>query len=200
MKVIIIDDDPLAVVSLKTILTAQGITVSATGADGDEAQSLFEQYMPDVLLMDIRMQRMSGIEAAERILHTHKEARILLLTTFNDEEYITRALHFGCKGYLLKQNIQALIPALNAVMAGSIVFDSETIAKLPQVKPERKIFPDLNEREAEVLEFLAEGFNNKEIAGHLSLSEGTVRNYISAILEKLNLRDRTQLLVYYYTK
>lgn len=199
MTVVIIDDDPLVISSLNTILTAQGITVSASGSDGDEAEELFAAYKPDILLMDIRMQRMSGIEAAERVLQKHKKAKILLLTTFNDEEYITRALHFGCKGYLLKQNIQALAPALNAVMAGSIVFDSETIDKLPQVKPERKQFQELNEREQDTLELLAEGLNNKEIAQRLSLSEGTVRNYISSILEKLRLRDRTQLLVYYYT-
>ncbi|MEL3905724.1 MAG: response regulator transcription factor [Treponema sp.] len=200
MNVIIIDDDPLVVSSLTTILTAQGITVPASGSDGDEAAALFQRYTPDILLMDIRMRRVSGIEAAEAVLQTDKTARILLLTTFDDEEYITRALHFGCKGYLLKQNIQALIPALNAVMAGSIVFDSEILAKLPQTQPGSKSFPELNERETEVLDFLAEGFNNKEIAERLSLSEGTVRNYISSILDKLKLRDRTQLLVYYYTK
>ena len=199
MNIIIIDDDPLVITSLRTILTANNFTVLACGSDGAEAEALFDRYQPDILLMDIRMQNMSGIEAAEKILARNKNAKILLLTTFNDEEYIMKAIHFGCRGYLLKQNIRLLTPALHAVAAGSVVFDSEIITNLPAAKPERKSFTELNARENEALELLADGLNNKEIAHRLSLSEGTVRNYISSILEKLNLRDRTQLLVYYYT-
>ena len=199
MNIIIIDDDPLVITSLRTILTANNFTVLACGSDGAEAEALFDRYQPDILLMDIRMQNMSGIEAAEKILARNKNAKILLLTTFNDEEYIMKAIHFGCRGYLLKQNIRLLTPALHAVAAGSVVFDSEIITNLPAAKPERKSFTELNARENEALELLADGLNNKEIAHRLSLSEGTVRNYISSILEKLTLRDRTQLLVYYYT-
>lgn len=199
MNIIIIDDDPLVITSLRTILTANNFTVLACGSDGAEAEALFDRYQPDILLMDIRMQNMSGIEAAEKILAQNKNAKILLLTTFNDEEYIMKAIHFGCRGYILKQNIRLLTPALHAVAAGSVVFDSEIITNLPAAKPERKSFTELNARENEALELLADGLNNKEIAHRLSLSEGTVRNYISSILEKLNLRDRTQLLVYYYT-
>ena len=197
MNIVIIDDDPLVIQSLKTILTANNFTVVACGSDGTEAEELFERYKPDILLMDIRMQKMSGIEAAEKILAQNKDAKILLLTTFNDEEYIMRAVNFGCKGYILKQNIRLLAPALHAVAAGSVVFDSEIITNLPVAKQERKSFKELNSRENDVMDLLA---NNKEIAQRLSLSEGTVRNYISSILEKLNLRDRTQLLAYYYTK
>ena len=200
MNIVIIDDDPLVIQSLKTILTANNFTVVACGSDGAEAEDLFARYKPDILLMDIRMQKMSGIEAAEKILAQNRAAKILLLTTFNDEEYIMRALNFGCKGYILKQNIRLLAPALHAVVAGSVVFDSEIITHLPVAKQERKSFKELNSRENDVLDLLADGLNNKEIAQRLSLSEGTVRNYISSILEKLNLRDRTQLLVYYYTK
>ena len=199
MNIIIIDDDPLVITSLRTILTANNFTVLACGSDGAEAEALFDRYQPDILLMDIRMQNISGIEAAEKILAQNKNAKILLLTTFNDEEYIMKAIHFGCRGYILKQNIRLLTPALHAVAAGSVVFDSEIITNLPAAKPERKSFTELNARENEALELLADGLNNKEIAHRLSLSEGTVRNYISSILEKLNLRDRTQLLVYYYT-
>ncbi|MGP1529191.1 MAG: response regulator transcription factor [Treponema sp.] len=199
MKVVIVDDDPLVVASLQTIMAAHGMTVVGTGSDGSEAKPLFERYTPDVLLMDIRMKQVNGIDAAGEILNNHADAKILLLTTFDDEEYIVRAIHFGCKGYILKQNIQSLIPAINAVMAGSIVFDSQIINKVSKSKPERKPFTDLSAREIDILELLAEGFNNKEIADKLLLSQGTVRNYISTILEKLHLRDRTQLLVYYYT-
>ncbi|UTY34482.1 response regulator transcription factor [Treponema putidum] len=201
MKIIIVDDDCLVVSSLKTILTANGFDIIATGSTGCEAVSLFNEYKPDILLMDIRMENMTGIEASEKILAEHSDAKILLLTTFNDEEYITKAINFGCKGYILKQNISSLVPALNAVDTGSIVFDSEIISKLPQTKPTRSQFlGDLNDMETDVLELVADGLNNKEIANRLSLSEGTVRNYVSSILEKLNLRDRTQLVVYYYTK
>ena len=200
MNIIIIDDDPLVITSLRTILTANNFTVLACGSDGAEAEALFDRYQPDILLMDIRMQNMSGIEAAEKILAQNKNAKILLLTTFNDEEYIMKAIHFGCRGYILKQNIRLLTPALYAVAAGSVVFDPEIITNLPAAKPERKTFTELNARENEALDLLADGLNNKEIAHRLSLSEGTVRNYISSILEKLNQRDRTQLLVYYYTK
>ena len=200
MNIVILDDDPLVIQSLKTILTANNFTVVACGSDGTEAEELFERYKPDILLMDIRMQKMSGIEAAEKILAQNKDAKILLLTTFNDEEYIMRAVNFGCKGYILKQNIRLLAPALHAVAVESVVFDSEIITNLPVAKQERKSFKELNSRENDVMDLLADGLNNKEIAQRLSLSEGTVRNYISSILEKLNLRDRTQLLVYYYTK
>ncbi len=201
MNVVIIDDDALVLSSLETILKANKINIVASGNNGEEAVSLFKKHKPDLLLMDIRMEKMNGIDATEKILSEFPDAKILLLTTFQDEEYITKALKFGCKGYILKQNIAMLIPAINAVYAGGTVFDSEIIEKLPSSKPERKTFEnDLTEKETDILEYVAEGLNNKEIAERLSLSEGTVRNYVSTILEKLNLRSRTQLVVYYYTK
>ncbi len=201
MTVVIVDDDALVLSSLETILKANKIDIVANGNNGEEAVSLFKKHKPDLLLMDIRMEKMNGIDATEKILSEFPDAKILLLTTFQDEEYITKALKFGCKGYILKQNIAMLIPAINAVYAGGTVFDSEIIEKLPSSKPERKIFEkDLSEKETDILEYVAEGLNNKEIADRLSLSEGTVRNYVSTILEKLNLRSRTQLVVYYYTK
>ncbi len=201
MTVVIVDDDALVLSSLETILKANNIDIVAKGNNGEEAVSLFKKHKPDLLLMDIRMEKMNGIDATEKILAEFPEAKILLLTTFQDEEYITKALKYGCKGYILKQNISMLIPAINAVYAGGTVFDSEIIEKLPSSKPERKTFEeDLTEKETDILEYVAEGLNNKEIAERLSLSEGTVRNYVSTILEKLNLRSRTQLVVYYYTK
>ncbi len=201
MTLIIVDDDALVISSLETILKANKIDIVAKGSDGEDAISLFKKHRPDLLLMDIRMEKMNGIDATEKILSEFPEAKILLLTTFQDEEYITKALKYGCKGYILKQNISMLIPAINAVYAGGTVFDSEIIEKLPSSKPERKTFEnDLSEKETDILEYVAEGLNNKEIAERLSLSEGTVRNYVSTILEKLNLRSRTQLVVYYYTK
>ena len=114
MNVVVIDDDRLVSVSLKTILEAdKDIQVVALGNDGSEALSLYEEYKPDVLLMDIQMTKMTGLEAAEQILSKYKEAKILLLTTFADDEYIIKALQLGVKGYVLKQDFETLVPAIN---------------------------------------------------------------------------------------
>ena len=194
MKVIIVDDDYLVVNSLKAIVNASGIDVLAVGHDGREAIRLYNEYKPDLILMDIRMEKMNGIEATEEILKIDPSAKILLITTFQDDEYISSALSLGCKGYILKQNISGIIPAINA---GNLVFDSKIVSNI-QVPSRKNLHYDLSDREFDILLLVAEGLNNKEIAEKLYLSEGTVRNYISNMLEKLSLRDRTQLAIYYY--
>ncbi|MFA5523730.1 MAG: response regulator transcription factor [Tissierellales bacterium] len=197
MNIIIVDDDYLVVNSLKTIVTASGIGVLAIGHNGIEAIKLYEEYKPDLILMDIRMEEMDGIEASKEILKIDSNAKILLITTFQDDEYISEALSLGCKGYILKQNIQGIIPAINAVYSGNHVFDSKIVSSI-QHHSKKNINTDLTDRELDILLLVAEGLNNKEIADRLYLSEGTVRNYISSMLEKLSLRDRTQLAIYYY--
>lgn len=197
MNIIIIDDDHLVVESLKTIVTASGIQILAVGYDGLQAVDLFTKYEPDLILMDIRMKELNGIDATKEILKIDSKAKILLITTFQDEEYISTALYLGCKGYILKQNIKGIIPAINAVYSGNLVFDSKIIDNI-QNYPIKNIDIDLSARELEILLLVAEGLNNKEIANKLFLSEGTIRNYISKMLEKLYLRDRTQLAIYYY--
>lgn len=197
MNLIIVDDDPLVVNSLETIITASGIDVLAVGYNGLQAVELFDMHRPDVVLMDIRMEGMSGIEATKEILKIHDNARILLITTFQDDEYIGAALSLGCKGYILKQNIKGIIPAINAVHSGNLVFDSRIVSNIKSYS-KRDIDVDLSEREMDILLLVAEGLNNREIAHKLFLSEGTVRNYISHMLTKLELRDRTQLAIYYY--
>lgn len=198
IKTILIDDDFLVLQALETILSAQShIEVVGMGSNGAEAIQLYEQHQPDLVLMDIRMEPTSGIDAASHILQDYPEAKILFLTTFQDDEYITKALAIGCKGYLLKQHIKGILPAIEAVMNGQIVYDS-TIEMPVKKTFEKKSSAHLSERENELLYLVAEGFNNKEIAEKMYLSEGTVRNYLSALLEKLELRDRTQLAVYYY--
>ncbi len=203
MKIVIIDDDALVAASLKTIIEASGkFEVVATGNDGCEGVELFKEHRPDILLMDIRMQKMTGIEAAQIILCEHHDARILFLTTFSDDEYIRKALSIGVKGYILKQNYDKLIPALEAVYDGHNVFGDEIVSKLPvilnsQEKASNEDF-GLNEKEVEIISHISQGLSNKEIAAKLYLSEGTVRNYISVILEKLNLRDRTQIAIFYF--
>lgn len=203
MKIIVIDDDRLVAISLKTILEADAsIEVTAIGYDGMEAISLYETQKPDILLMDIRMAHMSGLEAAEQILQVHPDAKILFLTTFSDDEYIVKALHIGAKGYILKQDFEGIAPALKAVYGGQSVFGGEIVGKLPVLMQTREAFDyeqyDIHEKEQSIIELVAEGLSNREIADKLFLSEGTVRNYISTILEKLGLRDRTQLAVFYY--
>lgn len=203
MNIVIVDDDNLVSLSLKTILESSGeVTVAQIGKNGKEAIELYKTHQPDVLLMDIRMDTMTGLEAAEIILKQYPEAKILFLTTFSDDEYIVRALHLGVKGYILKQNFESLIPALKAVVNGQSVFGSEIIDKLPVfLEHSEKLDPntfDITSKEMELIELIADGLSNKEIAEKLFLSEGTVRNYLSSILEKLELRDRTQLAVFYY--
>lgn len=197
MNIIIIDDDPLVVESLKTIINASGIDISAVGYNGFEAVELYKKYKPDLILMDIRMEKMSGIDATKEILKTDPHARILLITTFQDDEYIGAALSLGCKGYILKQNIKGIIPAINAVYSGNLVFDSKIVSNIKKYS-KKNMDIGLSERELDILLLVAEGLNNKEIAEKLFLSEGTVRNYISNMLDKLSLRDRTQLAIYYY--
>ncbi|OLS03074.1 transcriptional regulatory protein DegU [Tissierella creatinophila DSM 6911] len=197
VKIIIIDDDYLVVNSLKTIITASGIEVVAVGYNGLEAINLFEKYRPDIMLMDIRMEGLNGIDATKEILKIDPNSTILLITTFQDDEYIASALSLGCKGYILKQNIKGIIPAINAVYSGNLVFDSKIVSSI-QNRPSKDLDMDLSEREFDILLLVAEGLNNKEISQKLFLSEGTIRNYISTMLDKLHLRDRTQLAIHFY--
>ena len=203
MRIVIVDDDYLVTEALKTILEVnKDVQVLATGTDGREAVKLFEEYRPDVLLMDIRMKNMSGLEASAEILKADPEANILLLTTFLDDEYIVKALRLGAKGYLLKQDYANILPALHAVYSGQTVFGQEIVSKIPDLIRKKEEFDydsyEINDRERGIIRLIAEGYSNKEIASELYLSEGTVRNYLSSILDKLQLRDRTQVAVFYY--
>ena len=137
------------------------------GYSGRDAVRLYEELRPDVLLMDIRMEDMTGLDAAEKILENSLEAKILFLTTFSDDEYILKALHIGVKGYILKQDFEGIVPALDAVYGGQSVFGGEIVGKIPSLMQVREEF-DYG------------------------------RNYISVVLEKLELRDRTQLAIFYY--
>lgn len=204
MNLLLIDDDKLVCTSLKIILSADPeITIAGMGYNGEDACRLYEELLPDVLLMDIRMNPMSGLDAGEKILAAHKNARILYLTTFLDDEYIIKALNIGAKGYMLKQDFDGIVTAVKAVMEGHNIYGTEIINKLPGLlSPSEEPFSykkyEIHEKEYEIIRHIADGLSNKEIAETLCLSEGTIRNYISQILEKLNLRDRTQIAIFYY--
>ena len=209
MKVAIADDDPIVCSSLSTLLTATGTAdVLWTANDGQSALDCFQAAggRPDVLLLDVQMPGMNGLEAAERIIAVDPAARVLFLTTFADKEYISRALALGAKGYVIKQDVASVVPALQAVMAGQMVLGVEAVANLSlgnEDKQTRKNpadtvplrFQTLTDREREIVALVADGLDNQAIARRLYLSEGTIRNHISAILAKSNLANRTQLAV-----
>ncbi|MBQ1994155.1 MAG: response regulator transcription factor [Lachnospiraceae bacterium] len=203
MNIVIIDDDKLVTSALKAILETSGkVTVPATGYDGTDAIELYEKYQPDILLTDIQMKEKSGLEATEEILKKYPDAKILLLTTFLDDEYIVTALKLGAKGYLLKSDYENILPSLEAVNSGQSVFGTEIISKIPTLLNASPKFDyseyDINERELEIIELVSNGYSNKDISKQLFLSEGTVRNYLSSILDKLGLENRTQLAIFYY--
>lgn len=230
MKVLIVDDDALVAQSLATILSVEeDIDVLATGSSGPEAVARYRELGPDVLLMDIQMPGGDGLSAAEELLGEDPAARIVFLTTFADDEYIARALAMGARGYLIKQDIAQIAPALRGVMAGMSVLEGEVLARGVAARGARAAgapggsadagargadtaqaaqaarevrrsgaFAALTEREFEVVEAVAEGLGNTEVADRLAMSEGTVRNHISACLAKLGLRNRTQLAVAWY--
>lgn len=205
INILVVDDDPLVTMSIKTIVEAGGkISVSATGDSGEAAIRLYRQHRPDLLLMDIRMTEMTGLEAAEEILAEFPDAKILFLTTFSDDEYILKALEIGAKGYILKQDFEGIEAAVTAVTEGQSVFGSQITARLTGMvqKTEKRSAEEagISRKELEIIEQVAKGLSNKEISSALYLSEGTVRNYISGILLKLGLRDRTQLAVFYFEK
>ena len=172
MRVCIIDDDHLVSLSLKTILEADGqVEIVGIGSSGEDAIRFYEEKKPDVLLMDIRMAAMTGLEAASAILNRDPSAKILLLTTFSDDEYIVKALHIGVKGYILKQDFGSILPALAAVQNGQTVFGNEITTRLPELMktPSRDNLSQygLTERELALIQKVADGKNNREIAEEL---------------------------------
>lgn len=203
MRVLVVDDDKLVSVSLKTILEVEDdIKVVGTGCSGMEAIELYQRLNPDILLIDIRMDGLTGLEAAEAILKKDSNAKILFLTTFSDNEYIIKSLKIGAKGYIIKQNFECIVPSLRAVYTGQNVFGDDIISKIPSLlnSSSNTDFSSfgITEKELEIITLIADGLSNKEIANILFLSEGTVRNTLSNILQKLNLRDRTQVAIFYY--
>jgi DNA-binding NarL/FixJ family response regulator len=212
IRIIIADDDPIILQGLSMILgAAEGIEVAGEGHDGAEAVRLCREHKPDVALLDIRMPGTDGIEAAETILK-HELAAPLLLTTFDEPALISRALKAGACGYILKNSPpERIISAIETVARGGTVFAPDVIDYIRDAMPEltsgtdaektgEDIFAELTPREKDVVEAVAEGLSNQEIADRLYLSNGTVRNHISTILEKTGLGHRTQIAVRYLAR
>lgn len=215
MRIIIVDNDPIVCESLRVIIEEQSkgdqdpIQVVATGFSGEDAIRLQSEEQADILILDIRMDPMDGIEAGRILLQRAPETKLLYLTTFLDDEYIIDALKLGAKGYLMKSKVAQIVPALRSIQEGRRVFGDEVFEKLPSLlerggsKSEPPSSSDsplsgLTKKEWALLELVSQGKNNSEIAEELHFSVGTVRNYLSAMLEKTGLRDRTQLAIAYY--
>ena len=195
VRVLVVDDQDLVREGIAALLGIQpGIEVVGSARDGDEAVEAAEQYHPDVVLMDVRMPGMDGVAATEVLRRRLPGCRIVMLTTFNDDEYVGRALRAGAVGYLLK-NLPAaeLAQAVRLAHAGVAQFDQTVIAALASGTPASDL---LTPRETEVLRLISAGATNREIAARLYLSEGTVKNHISRVLSRLGLRDRTQAALY----
>lgn len=199
MKILMVDDDLLVLNALSTILGKSGFEIVLATTDSKKAVETYKESEIDVVILDIRMKEVNGVDVAIEILEYDKDAKIMLLTTFNDRDDIIRALNKGVLGVILKDNVVSLIPAIESVSLGNKILDNELNLK-NLFNTTKKDFELLTQKEIEILEQIAKGLSNKEISEKLFLSEGTVRNYISGILEKLELRDRTQLAIYYYTK
>lgn len=203
MKVLVVDDDTLIRESLSVLLGLdENIEVSGTASNGQEAYDLCCSLQPDIVLMDVRMPVMDGVLGTKLIKTAFKQIKVVILTTFQDDEYIKEALKNGAEGYILKsQSSDSIIESLKAVYKGNMVFGknvADTISSLlKEDKKKPKIDYEFTERENDILKLIADGYSNKEIAAKLFLGEGTIRNYITALLEKLQLRDRTQLAIFY---
>ena len=200
MKVLIVDDDSLIRKSLKVLLGKEtDIEVIGTASDGAEAFKMCDETQPDVVLMDIRMPNVDGIAAVRLIKGKYPDIRIMMLTTFDDKPNIQQALAAGADGYLLKTDeISGVAGKLRALTGGAGVLDIEVLKKLTE--KENPALETLTNRERDIVRLVAQGLKNKEIAEQLFLSEGTVRNNIVTIMEKLQVTNRTQLGMVYYGK
>ncbi|MEH7121740.1 response regulator transcription factor [Bacillus sp. JJ1503] len=211
IKVLIVDDQPLIREGLGSLLNLRNeIEVIGTAGDGAEALEKALSLTPDIVLMDIRMPNVNGVEGTRLLRENIPQVKVLMLTTFSDSEYIFDALEEGASGYLLKDmSTDTIVQAILTVFHGGVVlpkdFTSNVLTEMrlkkskDEINSEAPIPFSLNEltsRELEVLSHLGQGFNNKEIADALFITEGTVKNHVSNIIQKLELRDRTQAAIF----
>jgi DNA-binding NarL/FixJ family response regulator len=214
VRVVLADDQRLVRESLATLLgLLDGIELLATASDGEEALALTAEHAPDVVLMDLRMPRMGGIEATSRLRESHPEVRVIALTTYADDESVLGALRAGARGYLTKdassQDIRAAIltvaagdaaldPAVQHHVVAALAADGAGATATTTAPGAPELPDDLTPREAEVLALIAEGLTNAEIAERLVVSPTTIKSHINHLFAKAGLRDRTQAVNYAY--
>ncbi len=206
VRVLICDDQTVVREGLAAILsTDEDIEVVGLAANGEEAVAMANERRPDVVLMDLKMPVMNGVQATRRLHGRQPPARVLILTTYADDAWVFEAIRAGAAGYLLKDTRRDdLLAAIKGTAAGKSFVDPAIAGKLMQqvaavpAVPGQVLTEALSERELEVLRMIALGYSNPEIAQRLHLSAGTVRNYVSAILQKLGVEDRTQAAVVAY--
>lgn len=208
IRILLVDDQTLFRESIKSVLEMRNpcIQVVAQAAEGKEGLELAEKLHPDIILMDVRMPVMDGVESARLIRSSCPEAKIIMLTTFDDDEYVFEALKAEAAGYLLKDIPPAVLEsAIISVYNGGILMSPEVAAKVVNKlsAPPKKVSNNhdsiremITERELEILQEIAQGKDNREIAKALYLSEGTVRNYVSSIYAKLNVKDRAEAILF----
>lgn len=203
IRILLAEDQGMVRQGLKMMVeTDAELKVTGEASNGKEAVSLCEKNHFDVVILDIRMPEMDGLEAA-RIIHSRwPDRKVLMLTTFNDDEYALEALKSGASGYMLKDaEPEELIKAIRSCLAGGLSLQDQVAAKvmprlIKQQSETEAVDPSLTPRELDIIRRIGEGRSNKEIAEELALSVGTVKNHISIILDKLELRDRTQIAIY----
>jgi DNA-binding NarL/FixJ family response regulator len=206
IKVALVDDDALIREGLRMILEqSEGIDVIAMAQNGQEAVRVAKAYRPDVMLMDVRMPVLDGIEATRQIAEAEDAPRVIILTTFELDEYVFEALRAGASGFLLKRTEpEQLIAAIRVVAAGEALLSPSVTKRLieeftrnrPVAKTE--LLTDLTEREREVLELIARGLSNQELSERLFIADNTVKTHVKRILSKLGARDRAQAIVMAY--
>ena len=203
LRLLIADDHPVFRYGIRALLNAApGLEVVGEATSGDDAIAKADALQPDVILMDIQMPGVNGVEATRRILHTSPHVRILIVTMFEDSASVFSAMRAGARGYVLKDAEQDdLLRAIQAVGRGEAIFSPGVAARLldffatPLPAAPRELFPSLTDREREILHLIAQGHSNGEIARRLSLSLKTVGNYASNIFSKLQVADRAQAIV-----
>lgn len=204
IKIVLADDDAIIREGLKMIIeTQEDFYFAGAASDGKEAVTLCREVKPDVVLLDIRMPIMDGIEAAKWMIEEELGAP-LLLTTFDENDFIIRAVKANVSGYILKNSpAERILAAIRTVAAGGTVFQKDIFAHIAEKmnlgESNKELFHCLTDRELEVASLVAEGLSNKEIGERLFISDGTVRNHISVILDKTDLEHRTQIAIKYLT-
>lgn len=209
IKLLIADDQQLIRDSLRIVLeTKEMIEITGAVSNGVEVIRSVRENRPDVILMDIRMPEMDGVQCTQIIKENYPDIKIIILTTFDDDEYIFSALKYGASGYLLKGiSMDSLVDAIQKVYSGNAMINGDIATKVLgmfskmaqndiSIKVEDGLEKEITDSEWKVIRLVSEGMSNKEIASKLYLTEGSVRNYLSSILRKLDLRDRTQLAIW----